>query len=374
MNNASKYPRITPLKFDASYEVQEINEQADIASLNKTLQKIADVTSKDYGKAVRSLHAKGHGVVNGSLHISEDLPPQYAQGLFNPGTCYRAIMRFSTIPGDVLDDNVSTPRGLALKIYGFEGDFLGSERSEQAQDFLLVNGATFPSPTIKGFGKNVSLLAKTTNKGNGLKKLLSSLLQATEQFLEKLGIKSATLVSLGGHPQTNLLGETYFSQTPILYGEYMAKVRLKPLSNNLLALTNQPVDLKDKPNGLRESVSEFFKHHAATWAIQVQLCTDIEKMPIEDSSINWSEELSPYVTVGTVDFQPQSSWDEHFTSNIENALSFSPWHALKLHRPLGSIMRARQSAYQQSAQFRQKHNGCPMHQVNDPNYLNLNKS
>jgi hypothetical protein len=29
-------------------------------------------------------------------------------------------MRFSTIPGDILDDSVSAPRGLAIKIIGVE--------------------------------------------------------------------------------------------------------------------------------------------------------------------------------------------------------------------------------------------------------------
>src|SRR5258708_6928935 len=37
-------------------------------------------------------------------------------------------MRFSTIPGDILDDSVSTPRGLAIKVIGVEGERLeGSE-------------------------------------------------------------------------------------------------------------------------------------------------------------------------------------------------------------------------------------------------------
>lgn len=30
-------------------------------------------------------------------------------------------MRFSTNPGDMLDDKVSTPRGLAIKLIGVEG-------------------------------------------------------------------------------------------------------------------------------------------------------------------------------------------------------------------------------------------------------------
>lgn len=34
-----------------------------------------------------------------------------------------------------------------------------------------------------------------------------------------------------------------------------------------------------------------------TWELRVQLCVDIEKMPREDASVEWPQDLSPYVTV-----------------------------------------------------------------------------
>jgi hypothetical protein len=37
-------------------------------------------------------------------------------------------------------------------------------------------------------------------------------------------------------------------------------------------------------------------------------------------------------------------------------MSFSAWHALAAHRPLGGIMRARQAAYAAAARFRVDYN------------------
>ena len=35
--------------------------------------------------------------------------------------------------------------------------------------------------------------------------------------------------ALGGHPETNILGETFYSQAPIRYGDYLAKVAVAPV-------------------------------------------------------------------------------------------------------------------------------------------------
>jgi hypothetical protein len=46
----------------------------------------------------------------------------------------------------------------------------------------------------------------------------------------------------------------------------------------------------------------------------------------------------------------------------DGCMSFSPWHGLTAHQPLGSIMRVRKAAYEMSADFRTERNGCPMQQ------------
>lgn len=352
-----------PILFSPTFEKIEPDEVKTIQELVETLQSISDTTSKDYGHAVRSVHAKSHGLLRAKLTIDDNLPELLKQGIFAKPQTYSVAMRFSTSPGDVLDDNVSTPRGLGLKVLGVEGDQLSGDSANNTQDFLLVNGPAFLKPDAKSFLSSLKLLAVTTDKAEGLKKALSASLRGTEKVIESLGGESPTIKSMGGHPETNILGETYFSQVPILYGKYIAKVSLVPVSPELIALTNAPVNLKDSPNGLREAVTKYFTSNTATWELRVQLCTNLETMPIEDASVVWPETESPYVTVATLVAEPQTSWDDVSSPAMEDRLSFSPWNGIKDHRPLGSVMRARRLAYQGSSDFRKKFNGCPMAEI-----------
>jgi hypothetical protein len=72
--------------------------------------------------------------------------------------------------------------------------------------------------------------------------------------------------------------------------------------------------------------------------------------------------LSPYLAVARITVGPQDAWSDASVKAIDDGTSFSPWHGLTAHQPLGSIMRARKAAYEMSADFRGKRNGCPMHE------------
>jgi hypothetical protein len=226
----------------------------------------------------------------------------------------------------------------------------------------MVNGPAFSASSAKAFLGTLKLLAKTTDKAEGLKKVLSGALRGVETLLEAVGGESGTLKALGGHPETHILGETFYSQAPLRYGDYIAKISLAPVSANLTALTDASLNVNGVPDGLRAAVKEFFATRTGTWEIRAQLCTDLDAMPVEDSSKPWPEDLSPYIAVGTITARPQDSWSPANVQAIDDGTSFSPWHGIAAHQPLGSIMRVRRDAYKSSADFRGTHNGCPMHE------------
>jgi hypothetical protein len=89
--------------------------------------------------------------------------------------------------------------------------------------------------------------------------------------------------------------------------------------------------------------------------IQVQLCTDLAQMPVEDVTVPWPETLSPFVTVAKLRLPQQDIGGD---DNIErmDATSMSAWRVTEEHRPLGNIMRSRKEVYRQSSILR--------HQVN----------
>jgi hypothetical protein len=359
----------TPLVFDPSYEVPEQGEAETRAGLVDTLRSISETTFKDSGHATRSVHAKSHGLLRAELRIPGDLPPVLAQGIFAKPGRWPVVMRFSTIPGDVLDDSVSTPRGLAVKVVGVAGARLEGSEDAVTQDFVLVNGPAFLTPSAKKFLSSLKLLASTTDKAPGLKKVLSAALRGTEKVIEALGGESATIKAMGGHPETHLLGETYFSQVPMLFGPYMAKISIAPASAELKALTDAPLNVNGKPNGLRDAVVEFFAATAGEWEVRVQLCTDLQSMPIEDASVVWPEDQSPYVAVARIVAQPQIAWSPSRSLAIDDGMAFSPWHGVSAHRPLGSIMRMRKMAYEMSAKFRAEHNALQITEPRDSNDL-----
>lgn len=145
----------------------------------------------------------------------------------------------------------------------------------------------------------------------------------------------------------------------------MAKLSLKPVSPELTALTGAPIDLKDHPNALRDAVVAHFSNQEGTWELQVQLCTNLETMPIEDASVERSQADSPYITVARLSAAPQPAWSDERATAVDDGMSFSPWHALAAHKPIGSIMRVRKATYEMAANFGATRNGNSVHEPSD---------
>ena len=78
---------------------------------------------------------------------------------------------------------------------------------------------------------------------------------------------------------------------------------------------------------------------------QLQFFTDEKHTPIEDASVDWKEKHSPYVTVARLSIPAHG---EQELADLGEAIEkdiFDPWQALKDHRPLGDVMRARKHVY-----------------------------
>lgn len=351
-----------PLRYSPDVEQIQPEERETIEGLEAQFDSIQETTRKDYGHGVRAVHAKAHGFGRGTLTVSDGLPPELAQGLFATPGAYEAILRISTQPGDILDDAVNSPRGLALKLIGVAGERLPGSEGDTTQDFILVNGPIFGAPDTAKFLTNLKLLAKTTDKVEGVKKALSAVLQPVNAAIEAVGLASPTIQQLGGAPPVHPLGETYFSQTAYRYGNYIAKWGLFPVSSGLTKLTGGHVATSGRPDALREAVNEELIEHGGTWELRVQLCRDLEKQPVEDATVEWQADDSPFQTVATLEIPPQLAWTPMASIKTDDALSYNVWHGLAAHRPLGNINRARKETYQRSATFRGRANGCPMHE------------
>ena len=268
------------------------------------------------------------------------------------------ILRFSTNPGDLLADSVSSPRGLAIKILNVSGEMVASHSGKTTQDIVCVNAKAFGAPNAAGFLEQIKLLDKTLEFPEGVKQAVSTVARSTNSILRAIGIHSGSLDNIG-HPYTHILGETFSTVAPIRYGDYVAKLAVVPSSDNLKELTGKHIDAGHGFNALEELVREFFKDKTATWKIQSQLALEDETTPIEDASKEWPADKSPYHTVATLSVPPQESYSNARQIFVDEQLSFSPWHALAVHQPLGGIMRSRRMAYEAAQQFRAERNLRP---------------
>ena len=346
------------LRYDPSVEHLEKDEAQTAKELNETMAKIREKTFEHGGHALRSVHAKSHGLLQGVLEVDGHPHPAVAQGLFARPGRYPVILRLSTIPGDILPDSVSTPRGLAIKVIGVEGERLPGSEGDVTQNFVLVNGPAFAVPTAKAFLANLKLLAATTDHVEGVKKVMSAAMRGLNHVAEAVtGQPNPTIAQMGGQPETHILGETFYSAVPMRWGDYIAKLAVAPVSPELKALEKAPLKVDGSPNGLREAVVDFFSKYGGVWEVRAQLATDLEHTPVENAAKEWPEDNSPYVAVGRIVVQPQTAWSEARSKVVDDGMFFSVWRGLAAHRPLGSVMRVRQASYEQGAQFRAQHGG-----------------
>jgi hypothetical protein len=140
----------------------------------------------------------------------------------------------------------------------------------------------------------------------------------------------------------------------------VAKISAAPRSANVQALTGRPVPRKAGESALRDLVVDFFANEGAEYDLRAQLCVDEERMPVEDASVLWPEDLSPHQVVATLHLPAQDAYSDARRRYADDVLSFSPWHALEAHQPLGSIMRSRRAAYPSSSEFRHRLNGVEL--------------
>ena len=346
-----------PLRFDPSFETIPADEDETQRELTEVMLSIERKTRADTGHAHRAVHAKAHGYLKARFEVLPDLSAPLAQGLFARSAGYDAVLRFSTTPGDILRDDVSTPRGAALKVLGVSGPRLPGSEGDATQNYVLGDSPSFQVGTAQASLKQLTRLAATTGRAEPAKHAISVLSRTGEAALGLVGQTSATLTTLAGQAPTDLLGDSFYSQAALLHGDYYAKVVIAPVSAELVALSGRPLDLSGHPDAIREAVQRFFEACPAEWELRVQLATSLGSMSIEDAAAKWPEDESPYVPVARITAAPQDSWSDALREAVEEHMAFNPWIGLAAHRPLGSIMRARRPAYAAAREYRARANG-----------------
>lgn len=348
--------------YNENIEVQQPDEQQIIQKIVDSMARVNRLMYEKYRHAIRDAHSKSHAVLKGELTVYDNLPEHLAQGMFKKAKTYPVIVRFSTAQGSIVPDKMSAFRGMAVKIIGVEGEKLLPELSDAVtQDFLLVNYPVIPTGTIKEYLKMQEGLESQAESGELFQKIAQKAAVGVQNVLAAVGLADDTneLSTPGPH----ILGDTYFSMAALRYGNYVAKINVKPLSENVKELSGQKIDEKiideDENAFLTRIISDFFRNQTAEYEMGVQLCTNLDTMPVEDGSVQWPEKESPYQPVAKLVFFPQETFSPQRRVYADDVLSFNPFHCLPEHRPLGNIMRVRRLAYETSSKYRHHMNAQP---------------
>jgi hypothetical protein len=309
----------------------------------------------------RDAHPKHHGVVGAEFIIEESLPVElqvgvFKQGLSRPNRSFPSWIRFSNASNRVRHDKDKDMLGIAIKVMGVTGDKVlnidkksyfkdeltqdtGFTEEQHSQDFLLMSHPVFLVPRIKDF-------LKVIKAAFGNDSLLKFFFNPFDSHLRTLWI----ILTMNKH-HTCPLDDRYWSNSAYLFGEKRAvKYALIPSSNIRSKMPNKKTE-----NYLKEALTKHLSQEEASFDFMIQFQTDPIKMPIEDTTVDWPEKLSPLIKVATIKI-PKQTFDCAEKMAFAENIYFSPWHTLPEHKPLGSINRARRFAYDQLSKFRLKQN------------------
>jgi catalase len=287
----------------------------------------------------RDAHPKMHGVVKAEFVVEPNLPAELRIGIFKEPKTYSAWIRFSNQSGSIRPDRKPDIRGMAIKLMGVPGEkLLDEERDEQTQDFIVISTPVFVTRDVKEFD-------------DLLKAIKSSIPAQLWFYVSRWRVTLNVLKSLKKF--ANPLQIRYFSTTPYLWGDTAVKYSTIPQVGAADTIPKNPED-----DYLRTAMVRQLEGGDARFDFAVQLQTNAGTMPIEDPSKEWSEAASPYRKVASIVI-PQQSFDSERQRAFGENLSFTPWHSLPEHRPLGGVNRARKLVYAFISTFRHQKNDAP---------------
>src|SRR5262245_2302945 len=207
------------------------------------------------GRAVRGVHAKTYGVARAEVQILRNVPPAYAQGIYAKPGPHGALIRFSSAaPHLGADAALGGILGLAMKIFDVPGSKLVEDEPGSATfDLVLKNNPIFIANTARHYlvfqeiGNNTpQYLARGKT---GFHELLTDFLtgKGTFERSDWAWDELLAFVKVSQTPVRNPLVTTFWSMGPVRHGDYMAKIRLAPATENTTRVIHRELDLRGRP-------------------------------------------------------------------------------------------------------------------------------
>lgn len=332
----------------SAQEVIAAGEAAMTREIIQTAVRIVD-QHRESTRYLRDAHAKAHGCVQAQVQVLPELAAELRQGVFRePGKTWQATLRLSNGNAYPQFDSVRDARGMALKLLDVPGkQLLDDQQNRGEQDFVMFSHPNFFVSDVAEYRQNVAAQADG-------KKIMAFFPDWDPRSwqVRHLFIALATLSPAPSSPTQ----ATYFSVSPYKFGEANAKFRVAPDPDSCPAYS-LPEQNHKLPNFLRNALYQQLStdRMPACFVLQIQRQDANKYMPIEDTSIEWSEKDVPFETVARIKVPAQDFDTPALNLQCDNQ-SFNPWFGLEAHRPIGGINRLRKAVYEAVSDYRHARN------------------
>jgi len=311
----------------------ESDEALRFARYGELFTQLQRRQSQRYGPG-RALHRRQLLALQAQFEVLGDLPTYASNGLFSRPGKYNAWVRLSNGASAIHPDRRADVRGFAIKVLDVHGPNALATGQTSCQDFLLIQ---LP---VTSFARSAEFVEVALAAAKGPLAVLGALVR---RHGLREGLRRVKRLSEGlNAPFTGFATERFYSALPFACGPYAARARLLPSPGEVASPGANHNWAQDVLNRLRV--------RALDYEFQLQFFIDETSTPIENGSIDWSEAVAPYATVGRLTL-PMQEPSSGFAQQVE-AAHFDPWAALAEHRPLGELMRARKAVYYASQQER----------------------
>ena len=306
-------------------------------------------------KCLRGVHPKSHGCVKAVFEVNADIAKNLQVGLFSyPGKNYQAWIRFSNAVGQLgpdVKDGKNQSRGLAIKVMDVGGCILLDDNGAHHQDFLLITEPAFAFANVADYLRLNEILLE---HNEDIRPFFVPPQDATTE--EKLRIQRTGQLAVQT-TQTlvaNPFEVQYFGAAPFLFdSDRVMKFSVRPSEGT----QTQTVPKNPADDYLREATTETMNQSEDVcfdFMVQVR-GKDDRNLNIENASTVWDEQEFPFVQVAKITIPaPQNTINSPDAIEHCEKLSYSPWHSLIEHQPLGGINRLRKATYIASQTHRKK--------------------
>ena len=318
----------------------------EAASLQSIIDEMREQMNLHFqpGAFERGGNTKTHGLVRATFTVHDDLPEHMRKGVFATPRSYPAYIRFAGPGPDVPEDIRDVGFGsMSVKLMDVPGPKLHGRRE------------VHPGLARR---RHPHLRHARTRCENAKLQYWSTIDEPIWYFLNPKDSHLLDFVMQGlwNETQYNPLGQRYYSCVPYLLGEgqamlYSYKPLTKvPMDHSGRAVRPGAAQLPARQHGQDAGRDRTSRSTCWSSSRPTRIC-----MPIEDASVRWPEELSPWIPAARIHI-PRQEFDIPAQMSFARNLKINPWHSLPEHRPLGNQSRARKRMYDELAKYRQHMN------------------